>query len=48
MQRIPTSKNLGFRSGTIYGLKTSIGYVSFAGALATIQPLLQLADWLFR
>jgi hypothetical protein len=30
----------------IYGLKTSVGYVSFAGALATIQPLLHFLDWL--
>jgi hypothetical protein len=30
----------------IYGLKTSIGYASFAGLLASVQPLLQLMDWL--
>ncbi len=30
----------------IYGMKTSIGYVSFAGLLASVQPILQLLDWL--
>jgi len=32
----------------IYGLTTSVGYVSFAGALASAAPLLQLIDWLTK
>jgi len=32
----------------IYGLKTSVGYVSFAGALAGVQPALDLLDWITR
>lgn len=35
------------RLPVIYGLRTSIGYVSFAGGLAAIEPLLELLDWLF-
>lgn len=31
----------------IYGLRTSLGYVSFAGLLASVQPLLQLMGWMF-
>lgn len=30
----------------IYGLKTSVGYLSFAGLLAGVQPLLDLLGWL--
>ena len=30
----------------VYGLKTSVGYVSFAGALAGVQPLLDLMGWI--
>lgn len=30
---------------TIYGLRTSIGYLSFAGGLAAIQPLLALVNY---
>jgi len=29
----------------IYGLRTSLGYASFAGALAGLQPALELLDW---
>lgn|GEM_PF-934609 len=29
----------------IYGVRTSVGYASFAGALAAAQPILGLADW---
>jgi hypothetical protein len=31
----------------IYGLTTSIGYASFAGLIAAIQPLLQFTKWIF-
>jgi hypothetical protein len=30
----------------IYGLRTSVGYASFAGIIAGVQPVLQLFDWL--
>ncbi len=30
----------------IYGFKTSIGYASLAGLVASVQPLLQLMDWI--
>jgi hypothetical protein len=30
----------------IYGLHTSVGYASFAGIIAGVQPVLQLFDWL--
>lgn len=32
----------------LYGLKTTIGYASFAGILAGVQPLLQALDWIFK
>ncbi len=32
----------------MYGLRTSVGYLSFAGALAGIQPLLDLLGWLTK
>lgn len=32
----------------IYGLRTSVGYLSFAGALAAVQPLLELLDWVMK
>ncbi|MBL8698115.1 MAG: hypothetical protein JNK67_07070 [Alphaproteobacteria bacterium] len=32
----------------IYGLKASVGYLSFAGALATAQPVLQFIQWVLR
>jgi len=31
---------------TIYGLRSSIGYISFASGLAALQPLLELIGWL--
>jgi hypothetical protein len=32
----------------VYGLKASVGYVSFAGALAAVQPILDLLDWVVQ
>ena len=31
----------------LYGVQTSIGYLSFAGAIAGVAPLLQFLDWMF-
>lgn len=39
-ERIPLT-----RLPEVYGLRTSLGYASFAGLLASLQPLLQLLDW---
>lgn len=32
----------------VYGLKTSVGYLSFAGALASVQPILDLLAWIMQ
>jgi hypothetical protein len=32
----------------IYGVNTSIGYASLVGAIASIQPIFQLAGRLFK